>query len=178
MSAPAAEASSEKPKSKKNLVIILAVVGALVLGGGGFAAYKVLGHHGAEAEQADAPKAKKKAHAEEDADAGEEEDFPAGKPPVFAPLDLFTVNLADGDHYLQVEVKVKVKEAKAAEELKPYMPGIQHDVLLLLSSKTAEDLRTTEGKEATANEIKKLIAKQIHSGSLVKQVVFTKFVLQ
>jgi flagellar FliL protein len=163
---PPTEAPEEAPKPKKKgklLVILLALV---LLGGGGGAAWwfmvgsKTAGQHEAE----------KKEEAE--------------KPPVFTRLEQFTVNLqrSDGeDHYLQVEMDLQVADDKVIENIKLRMPQIRNAMLLLLSSKTADDLAPVEGKQKLAAEIvaqvnKILGAKEPKQGVL--GVYFSAFVIQ
>lgn len=185
MSEPKELPEGAAPKKSKKILII-ALVAVLAVGGGGAGAFVALNKPGDAAETAhEAPKKKKRppvaAEAEEatdDADEDEYEEADPAAPPVYAPLETFTVNLADGEHYLQLEVKVKVKEAKDADALKSSLPAIQHEVLLLLSAKTAEELRHSDGKKALAAEMKKLVTKVVRKRGLVKDVLFTRFVIQ
>ncbi len=149
--AATADAAPAAKGGKKKLIIIIAAVLLLVLGGGG-AAFMVL--------------KKKPAEGEEDAD-GEpraEAHAPAAKakpkhdpkhPPVFVPLDPFTVNLADkeAERYAQIGVTLEIEDAKTGEELKVYMPAIRNNILMVLSHKTAAQLLTREGKEKLAQSI-------------------------
>jgi flagellar FliL protein len=129
---------------KKKLVIILVVVLLVVLGGG--AALLLM---------------KKKPHDDEDGEAVSEAvhkpEVKPGTPPVFVPLDPFTVNLADKDvdRFAQVGVTLEVADAKTADQLKAYMPAIRSNVLMVLSYKTSAELLTREGKEKLAREIKR-----------------------
>jgi flagellar FliL protein len=108
----------------------------------------------------------------------------AEKPPVFTRLEQFTVNLqrSDGeDHYLQVEMDLQVADDKVIENIKLRMPQIRNAMLLLLSSKTADDLAPVEGKQKLAAEIvaqvnKILGAKEPKQGVL--GVYFSAFVIQ
>jgi flagellar FliL protein len=154
--APAATADAAPPAKggKKKLIIIIAAVLLLVLGGGG--AFMLLKKKPAEGEEgADAD-----GHGKPAAEAHE----PAAKPkprhdpkhpPVFVPLDPFTVNLADKDseRYAQIAVTLEIDDAKTADELKLYMPAIRNNILMVLSHKTAAQLVTREGKEKLATSI-------------------------
>jgi flagellar protein FliL len=154
MSAAAtADAGAAPAKGKKKLIIIIAAVLLLVLGGGGAAVVMM----------------KKKAHAEAEADEGdeaaeEEHEAPRPKakkkidpahPPTFVPLDPFVVNLADRDaeRYAQVGVTLELEDPKVAEQLKLYMPAIRNGILMLLAHKTATELLEREGKERLSREI-------------------------
>ena len=157
--APAATAPTEAaPKGgKKKLIIIIAAVLVLVLGGGG-AAFMMLKKKPAEGEE-DAgdghgkPKAEAKAaHAEP---AKLRPQYDPKHPPVFLPLDPFTVNLADreSERYAQIGLTLEIIDAKTGEDIKLYMPAIRNNILMVLSQKTAAQLSTREGKEKLARAI-------------------------
>jgi flagellar protein FliL len=157
MSAAAAVVdATETPKKKgsKKLVLILAVV-VLLLAVGGGVAYYMMQKKAAEAAAAAA------------AEEGDEGDEAAAKPahkaakkeshgaPTFLPIDPFVVNLADREQerFAQIGVTLQVDDAKAAEQLKLYMPAIRNGVLLILSHKTSTELLERAGKEKLAREI-------------------------
>ena len=157
--APAATAPTEAaPKGgKKKLIIIIAAVLVLVLGGGG-AAFMMLKKKPAEGEE-DAgdghgkPKAEAKAaHAEP---AKQRPQYDPKHPPVFLPLDPFTVNLADreSERYAQIGLTLEIIDAKTGEDIKLYMPAIRNNILMVLSQKTAAQMSTREGKEKLARAI-------------------------
>lgn len=163
MSAAAADAAATAPAGggKKKLIIIVAAALVLLLGGGG-AAFMLLkpkphAEDGAEGDGHGAPKAKSKAKAEE----AEARPAPRARthdpknPPVFVPLDPFTVNLADRDseRYAQIGVTLELDDPKIGEELKIYMPAIRNNILMVISGKTADKLATREGKEKLARQI-------------------------
>ena len=135
--APASPEGAAPKKSKKMLFIIIGVV-VLLLAGGGVAAFVLL-------KSKSATPADKAAHAKP----------VEKKPSVFTPLDPFTVNLADREreHYLQIGLTYEVAGADISEEVKAQMPLIRSRILLLLTSKTAVDLATPEGKNRLAGEL-------------------------
>ena len=155
--APAAPAEAAPPKAgKKKLIIIIAAVLLLVIVGGG-AAFMLLKKKPAEGEEEGAEggghgKAKAEAHAEP-AKAAHKRD--PKHPPVFVPLDPFTVNLADkeAERFAQIAVTLEIEDAKTGEELKTYMPAIRNNILMVLSHKKAESLLTREGKEKLSRSI-------------------------
>lgn len=189
MSKEAAPVEGEAPKKKgKLMVIIIAVVAVVVLAGGGVAAWLLMSKP---------DKAKKaKDHGEEDVAAdeeghgdgegdGEEEDADAEHgdehPPVYEKLEQFTVNLSGGESYLQTEVQLLVATPEVQAKIKAHMPEIRNDLIEVLSSKTAEELGTLEGKKAMAEEVKKKVnavigAKKASKG--VKKVLFGSFIIQ
>lgn len=144
---PAAADAPPASGGKKKLIIIIAVVLVLVLGGG--VAAMLLLKKKPPAEGEDGEEAAAAAHA------------PAahtpkpGTPPVFVPLEPFTVNLADRDvdRFAQVGVTLEVVDAKFGEQIKLYMPAIRSNILMVLSHKTAAELLSLEGKQKLAKEI-------------------------
>lgn len=148
----AAEAEAAKPpakvKSKKMLIIIVSVVLLLVLGGGG-AVWFISKQRAAAAA----------ALAEDGGDAPAENAAAAhGKEsalPVYLPMDNMVVNLADagGERVAQVGITLQVRDEKATESVKAYMPTIRSGVLMLLSQRTAEELLSAEGKQKLIEDI-------------------------
>lgn len=134
--APAAEGAP--PKKGKKMLIIVAAALVLVMGAGGAGAYVLMGKKGGKGkEEAEATKKAEK------------------KPTVFTALDPFTVNLADKDrdHYLQIGLTYEVNGKDVEEEVKAQMPLIRSHILLLLTSKTAAELATAQGKARLAGEL-------------------------
>ncbi len=150
--APAAAAEAAPPAGgkKKLIIIIVAVVLLLVIGGG--AAFFLLKKKPAEGEEGGDDHAK--AEVAEPAPRARPPRDPK-HPPVFVPLDPFTVNLADRDaeRYAQVGVTLELDDAKTEAELKTYMPAIRNNILMVLSHRTAAQLLTREGKQKLAQSI-------------------------
>lgn len=162
-------------KKKKTLLIIIAAVLVVVLAGGGAAAWFLMGGK-------KKPKGKQKkgsevaeAHDEGDdagSDAGEHEDGDdeeedhgdsKKKPPVYASLEPFVVNLSSeaADRYLQVGIDVKVSGTDIADRIKLHLPEIRNGILLILSSKKVEELNTVEGKNRIRVEIRDAVNKPL-----------------
>ncbi len=147
--APKADAAAPAPKkSKKMLILAVLVIVILAVAGGG--AFLLLG--------------KKKAAAEEDHEepahaAHEWPKYDPSKPPVFMPLEPFTVNLQpeNGEQFLQLVSSVRVIDAHVGDTVKSYMPQIRHEVLTLLSGKKASEITTPEGREDLAAEMKDIM---------------------
>jgi len=157
----AAQASAPK-KSKKKLVL-LGLIALILLGGGGGAAWFILGRSAA-------------------GHAAPKEEPP--KPPVFLPLDQFTVNLQPdgaGDQFLQVAFTLQVADTDQVEAIKTYLPLVRSRLLLLLSSKKATELSTPEGKKKLQDEIIAAVKQPVTPQSPplgVTGVFFTSFVIQ
>lgn len=143
----AAQADAKPPakvKSKKMLIIILGVVLLLVLGGGGAFLY-ISKQRAAEAALAD----------EEGAEPAMEAHDGEKLPPVYLPMDNMVVNLADpgGERVAQVGITLEVRDAKASDSVKAYMPTIRSGVLMLLSQRTADEMLSAEGKQKLIADI-------------------------
>lgn len=164
--APAAEGAAPKKKGKKLLFII---IGAVVLSLGGVGGFIMMKRSSAHAGQA--PKPVKK------------------EPPVFAALEPFTVNLADRDreHYLQIGLTYEVAGGDVGEEVKVQMPLIRSKILLLLTSKTATELATTQGKAKLGAELVTLARMALENSAAqhaqnpergINNVHFSAFIIQ
>lgn len=168
--APAADAAPKKkfalPKIKlSKKLIIFGAAGLLVLAGGGGAAAFFLG-------------GKKKDGAEQ-----VEKKAEPRKIPVFVDLDTFTVNLrdTDNDRFIQVKLVAELKDAPTGEVLKTMMPSVRNEILLLLASKSSEDLSTREGKETLSKEIVVAANKPLvgtPAEKAVEAVNFTHLIIQ
>ena len=155
--------------SKKKLVIILAGVLVLALAGGGGAWFMLKGDSDEHTEEAKSPKkAKKPKHA---------------GPPVYIPVDQFTVNLQpeNGEQYLQLAITLQASSLEESEVIKTNMPKLRSRILLLLSSKHASEINTPEGKQALSKEIMDAVNQPFeHDGQPqeVSEVLFTAFIIQ
>ncbi|MBI3902993.1 MAG: flagellar basal body-associated FliL family protein [Nitrosomonadales bacterium] len=96
-------------------------------------------------------------------------------------LDTFTLNvMGPTQQYIQLDLKLKVAKPEALERIKTYMPVIRHYMILLLTTKEAEQLKTNEGKQKLALEIKDTVNRAIELGEKdgVTDVFFDTFVIQ
>jgi len=139
-----AEAAPAPKKSKKLLILVVVIVILAIAAGG---AFMLLGK-------------KKSAEGEEPAEEShathEWPKFDPSKPPVFMPLEPFTVNLQpeNGEQFLQVVISVRVIDAHVGDTVKSYVPQIRHEILSLLAGKKASEITTPEGREDLADEMK------------------------
>ncbi len=146
---------------KKSKLILIIVAACVLLGAGGGAAWFFMS-------QKSAPAAAKPAEI---------------LPPVFVVLEPFTVNLRseDTEQYLQVAMTLQVKEQEAADQIKLYMPEVRNRLLLLLSSKSGQEILTPEGKKKLADEIMASLKTPFAPHTKpqgVNNVFFTSFVVQ
>lgn len=111
-------------------------------------------------------------------------DSPAApKPPVFVSLDPFIVNLQSeySDQHLQTSLTLKVLDDATVDLIKLHMPEVRNRILLVLSSKSAAQILTAEGKRKLAAELASEINQPfVEAGSAqsVENVLFTSFVIQ
>ena len=156
--APAVDADAAPPKkSKKKLFIIVGLV-ILLAGGGAGGWFMTQGKNEPGKATVEAP-----------------------KPPVFMPLETFTVNLQGGERYLQTDITLQVTDPAQREEIKLHMPRVRSRLLALLSSKNAEDLASSEDKKNLAKEIMVQVSQPFYPKGKPQQiddVLFTTFVIQ
>ena len=174
----AADAGAVAPKKSKKKMIVIAVAAVLVLALGGGAAWWFLkpAKKQGDAKGAGAQKAFKHPEAKVD----------PKKPPIFVPLESFTVNLADRDYdrFLQIVIQLQVRDEKIANLLKAYDPALRHRFLFLMSTATSEMLKSPQGKQALAQQLT-AVANEVLAGApgteegvAVLGTSFTTFVIQ
>jgi flagellar FliL protein len=137
MSDAASSKNAPAPKKGGRTLLIAAIAGAVLLAGGGAGAYFVMkGEPDAEAAAARAEARRKAAR-------------------VFVTLEPFVVNLADreSERYAQVGVVLEVEGKEVEKTLSAKMPAVRNEILLLISSKLADELTTRDGKQTLASEI-------------------------
>ncbi|HRE15513.1 MAG TPA: flagellar basal body-associated FliL family protein [Rhodocyclaceae bacterium] len=189
-----ASEDSEQPapppsKKKKLLIIVGGLVLLLVIGLAVGAAVLLLKPHPEPTDDEE--------DVSETAKPAKKADKKKELPPVYVALEPFTVNLVPetGDQYLQVVISLECTDPVAEAQIKARMPRIRNGITLLLSGKKASELTSREGKEKLAGELKESInavfpqeepapkkgKKSDHeepSGELVKDVLFTSFIIQ
>lgn len=130
-----AEKPAEAPKKSRKKLIIFVMLGLVLASGGAGAAWFML---------------------KKPADGTHVVEKKPPPKPVFAPLDVFTVNLQDarGERFAQVGVTLQLKDVATENELKERLPAVRNEILLLLSSKRIDELLTDEGKRELAQQIR------------------------
>jgi flagellar protein FliL len=178
---PAADIAldGEAPKkSKKKLFILIGISILLlaVLGAGGFFGYKwwmarkaAAGGDNATEQKAEAGHGEKK---DEKGAAVEGAGELVSIPP-------FLVNLAEpqGRRYLKLALDIELKDKAAAEQLNKNMPKVKDALLLLLSSKTYEDLGSIENKILLKKEIVERLTLVLGEQKVLR-VYITEIVIQ
>lgn len=160
------EADAPK-KGAGKLIVIIAAALILVIGGGAAAYFLVMPRLTAAPEQA--AKSGEEAPAEIEAGASLGATYE---------LDPFIVNLTgDVNRYLKVVVVLQLSDKNVAEEIANRSPQIKDAVITLLSSKTAEEILTVQGKYDLKMEMTKRINALLMTG-VVRKLYFVEFVIQ
>jgi flagellar FliL protein len=144
--------------SKKTIVTALAVTLTLgLLGGLWFLAYDFFKPRAA-AEEKEKPSAKKEATVE---------------------MEPFVVNLAGAQpqRYLRASLSLVLNNGHDQQSVKQSTSRLRHELIMLLSSKTAESLLAAEGK----SELREQVVERINAAAgreLVYEVYFREFLIQ
>ncbi len=93
------------------------------------------------------------------------------------PLETFIVNLAGakGRKVLKVNMELEVKGSEIVSEIDNRKAQIRDFIIIILSSKTYDEVSTKEGKEALRNEIKDNINTFLSKGK-ISNVYFTELI--
>lgn len=191
-----APAPAATPKKKRAwLLPVLAVVGALAIGGGAYFAGRLTSHPADDSTESDetaeaAPakanaKAKKGDAAKQGKDAKGKAKAKAEKrvPLYYAMEPAFVVNYQDLQalRFLQVGVQVMAYSQADLDALKANEPLARNALVMLFSGQTYDALISREGKEKlredALQELRKVIAEHASKDSL-QAVYFTSFVMQ
>lgn len=153
--------------SKKNLYILMSIFIVLVIGVG-TAFFVLLGKISNSDPQALAPSL----------NATEHSNQPVEKKNIYS-LKTFVVNLADpgGKRYLRVGMVLELSESRVADEIKENLPQVSDKILMILPSKTFDDIRNFEGKTALKNEIIDGLNSLLEKGGITN-IYFQEFVVQ
>lgn len=167
--APAAPAPSPGGKSPI-LLMALAVINMLVVAGVGFMLFK------GKQKEASEPKIEhviKGEHEAQEADAKEEKAF-IGK---VIPLETFIVNLSGtkGRRIAKVNMELELQGDQAQSEIDKRKAQIRDIIIIILSSKTYDEVATREGKDGLKSEIKDTLNAFLSKGKIVN-VYFTEFI--
>lgn len=95
-------------------------------------------------------------------------------------LEPFTVNLLGLKQVIQVSVTLKLAKPEVDPKVSLYIPSIRHEVILLLSGKSAEELETADGKKKLIAETKIAVNKALglNAKEGVAEVLFESFIIQ
>ena len=162
---PEAKKTPAKGRRKIMIIILVVALSAAIIGGGLFFGLNM--HN---------------PFANEEAGAGEEA-VPVKKKVALVtyPLEAFVVNIGDGPDMRYLKVKVELETTLDAEnakkELDPYLAPLRDSILLLLTSKSFQDVVSLNGKTTLRGEILAAANKVMPPGN-ISAVYFTDFVVQ
>ena len=158
-----AENASVKMPKKRFLKLAIIGAGIVIILGGGFAGWKLFLHKSGD----------------EGAEAAKTENAAKETPGHIVAMDPFIINLADPSEviYLKVTVNLEVESEIMTEEIQKRMPQIRDAILMLLTSNTADDVKSTGGKLKLQDDMVVRINHFLQTGK-VKAVYFTEFVMQ
>ena len=154
--------------SNKILVLLIGVLMVLMLGLGGglFMMWNKLS----------ALNAQSVANASEKAGAEGALEHPVG--PIFS-LDTFIVNLADqgGNRYLRVTMDLELENQEMETEISQRLPQVRDSILMILPTKSFEDISTVQGKTSLRDEMLETINGFLAQGK-ISTIYFKEFVVQ
>ncbi|MFA6144027.1 MAG: flagellar basal body-associated protein FliL [Sulfurimonas sp.] len=177
--------AGEKKKSGNMLLIIIIVVLVLILVIGGVVVAMMSGN--SEAEVADGAKKEASAHGDGKEEAAKEAHVADGEHSaeggteigLMFPLETFTVNLLSesGKRYLKVDMTLEMEGEELSPELEEKKPVFRDIIIRQLTSKSLEEISTTQGKEKLKDGIITDLNKRLKDGK-IKNIYFTSFVVQ
>ncbi len=170
------EAAGEEEKKGLPIKLILIVVGVLALAGGGYFAYTNFFQEEAVEESAEG--GKEGEEGEEGADGEKKEELPPDVGVMFT-MDPFVVNLAGskGKRFLKVTTTLELSSPEVNPEFEENLQKITDSILVLLSSKSFEDVYSVQGKFKLKDEITTRVNRFLVVGH-VKDAYFTEFIVQ
>ena len=178
----AAEAPAEGGSKKKLFIIIGAAVLVLVIAG--VVVFMMMGKGDKKKEGADAhgaPAAAEGGHGAAPPAAGGGHGAAGATPGVSTvfTLEPFIVNIYDGQElrYLKVKVELEMSNAAVKPELEGRLAAIRDAILVVLATKTLQEIQDAQGKNQLREEILTAISKIVAQGK-VSKVYFTDFVVQ
>ena len=173
------EAAGEEEKKGLPIKLILIVVGVLALAGGGYFAYTNFFQEEAVEESAEKDKNGEEGGEDGEGAGGENtEEFPPGVGVMFT-MDPFVVNLAGskGKRFLKVTATLELSSPEVNPEFEENLQKITDSILVLLSSKSFEDVYSVQGKFKLKDEITTRVNRFLVVGH-VKDAYFTEFIVQ
>ena len=170
--AAASASPAQGPSGSKSptLLIALAVINMLVVAGVGFMLYSGKKRDAAEPKIEHVIKGEHEAQVK---DAAEERSF-IGK---VVPLETFIVNLSGskGRRIAKVNMELELQGNQVQIEIEKRKAQIRDIIIIILSSKTYDEVAQREGKDILKNEIKDTLNAFLTKGKILN-VYFTEFI--
>lgn len=165
-------APAESPSKSPMLLIGLAVVNMLVVAGVGVMLFMN------KQKETESTRVEQVLQGEAEEDLQAQAELAKGKK-VVVPLETFIVNLSGsrGRRIAKVNLELELQSDRVASEIDSRKAQIRDIIIILLSSKTYDDVATKEGKEALRADIKDTVNAFLSSGKIVS-VYFTEFIYQ
>jgi len=94
-------------------------------------------------------------------------------------MDPFVVNLRDSErmHYLKIKMEIESSEEKPNEEYDKRLPQLRDMILTVLTSKSSNELRDSEGKSQLRKEMQERLNQLVRSFQ-IKTIYFSEFIIQ
>jgi flagellar FliL protein len=171
----AREEAKTETKKKSSALLILTILFAILLIGGAAAGYFFfMAPQGASVTASAQPAAAVQAQPQvQAAPTGGMSSGPMKK------MDSFIVNLTDaqGTRYLKVIMQLEMSNDMLGAEIDRKTPQIRDEIIMLLSSKSFDDISTIAGKRALKRGILNSVNKYLVSGRVLR-IYFSDFVVQ
>lgn len=160
-------------KKKKKPILLFAIIGLVVVIivaglGSYFFLFKKTSNEALEKEIAGDVGAKGDKNAKTDTKVG-----------IMVDIEPFVVNLDDpkAKHFLKIAITLEVPDEKAKEEIEKLMPKIKNEIIMVLSSKTLDDIVPVDGKVKLRDELMVRLTNILGQGRL-NNVYFSQLVVQ
>jgi flagellar protein FliL len=168
-----------KKKLPLKLIIIVAVV---LLVGGGAGAFFMMGDKSTDKTTAETTVSKSEEGTESASEEGESSGA-LGEAHYFSLDPAFIVNFTGKSRarFLQVSIEGMTRDASVKESIAKHFPQVRNNLVLLLSSKTYDELNSVKGKETLRKQVLKEIQKVLEAETGkegIEDVYFTSFVMQ
>lgn len=166
-----AKAQDDPPKDNKKLFIIIGIAVAVLAIGGAFLFLR----GGSDEKKSAHEGAKVEAKAEGGHGEAKEGEAAGGS----YPLEPFIVNIYDGQElrYLKLKVEFELANPQAKPDLDAKVAPLRDAILILLTTKTMQEIQDLQGKNQLREQILGAVSKIIPPGKVTK-VYFTDFVVQ
>lgn len=169
----------EQPVKKKKPLLLIIVAAVVVIAGAGTGAYFMLGQGEVEAAVDGNATVAQAEKSDEDGDTSST----LGEAYYFSLDPPFIVNFTGSSRarFLQVSIEGLTRDSRVKEDITKHIPQVRNNLVLLLSSKTYEELNTMEGKAGLRKQVLREIQKILEAETGkegVEDVFFTSFVMQ
>jgi flagellar FliL protein len=169
---------AEAPKKKSKLPLIIGVVVALALIGGGVGFFLMKGEKKDAKEEVSSDAAMDTEGLESESAIDPEEALEEGEEPLGAifPLETFVVNL-NGGRYVRIQMQVEFVSREVPKRFTNRIPVIRDGIIAALNKLSAEKVLAENGKDSIKSQAKDVINEAMRKEE-VKKIYFTQFIVQ